>query len=212
MDLMQNSVRFMGHNCVRFETSGENKKVIYTDPFRLSEAPHDADLILITHDHYDHLSTEDIEKAAAPGCQLVMPEGCKGELPDQIVGVFFVRPSEQYQLSGLSFETVPAYNIGKPFHPKENGWVGYILSIEGVRYYVAGDTDDTPELEAADADVAFLPVGGTFTMTAEEAAEAARKMKAELCVPVHYAVIVGSPDDADRFVAQASGKGLKLSF
>ncbi len=203
---MPNEYTVLGHNCIRFEN--ENGCIIYTDPFRLQEAPHDADLILVTHDHYDHLSTEDIGKLAKPGTQLVMPEGASGELPEQITGVFFVRPDESYEIDGVRFSTVASYNINKPFHPREKGWVGYVIECGGKRYYVAGDTDATPEAEAVQADVAFLPVGGTFTMTAEEAATLALSMNVPCAVPVHYAVIVGEQDDADRFNALIGGKAV----
>ncbi len=201
-------LRVLGHDCVRLETE---ERVIYTDPFKLEEAPKDGDLIFVTHDHYDHLSPEDLEKVAGPGAQVILPEGCDvSKLPESVAGVFFVKPGEQYEVDGIRFATVPAYNIGKAFHPLENGWVGYVIEANGYKYYLAGDTDRTPEAEAVECDLALLPVGGTFTMTAEEAAGLASVMKADCFVPVHYAVIVGSSDDADRFCELVGGKAAIL--
>ena len=201
-------VRCLGHNCVRIEAGDQ---VIYTDPYQLKEAPHDGTLILITHDHYDHLSPEDIEKVAGEDCVLALPESCDpGSLPDAVTAIYAVIPGGRYFVSDICFETVPSYNIGKAFHSQENEWVGYVVEGNGLRYYIAGDMDRIPEAEKLSADVAFLPVGGTYTMTAEEAAGLAAVMDAKVFVPVHYGIIVGTPDDADRFVSLVGPKAVRL--
>ena len=163
------------HSSIRIAGS----KVLYFDPYLFQTAPHDADVIFLTHDHFDHESAEDIEKVSKPG-------------------TIVVRYTEA-SIPGLTVRTVPAYNPNKKFHPKENHWVGYLVTMDGVTYYVAGDTDETPELLSVQADVAMLPVGGTYTMTAEEAAEAAKKMSVPAFIPTHYGAIVGEKTDGERF-------------
>lgn len=201
-------VRVLGHNCVRIEAGDQ---VIYTDPFKLKEAPHDGTLILITHDHYDHLSPQDIEKVAGEDCVLALPETCDpGDLPEAVSSIYAVFPGGRYYVNGVTFETVPSYNIGKKFHPQDNEWVGYIVEANGLRYYIAGDMDRIPEAEELTADIAFLPVGGTYTMNAEEAAGLASVMDAKVFVPVHYGIDVGTDDDADRFVSLVGEKAVRL--
>ena len=199
-ELNLENIRILIHSAIRIEGS----KVLYFDPFHLEEAPHDADLILITHDHFDHFSAEDVLKVKKEDSLLVAPKSCRktveesGVLPkDRLV---FLEPGDSALLLGVHVAAVAAYNIGKKFHPKENGWLGFVASMDGTSYYVAGDTDATPELLAVEADVALLPVGGTYTMTAEEAAEAALLMKIGTAVPTHFADIVGTPEDGQRFL------------
>ena len=176
--------------------------VIYIDPLEIRDEKHDADIILITHDHYDHFSPEDIKKVAKPDSILVVPEKMFSKtqaLGDAVSQTETVKPSEHYNINGLEFETVPAYNILKPFHPKSAGWVGYILRIDGKRIYIAGDTDATKEAKAVKCDIALVPVGGTYTMDAKKAAELINTIQPEIAVPVHYGSIVGKPADGKVF-------------
>ena len=182
--------------------------VLWFDPFRVADAPHDGDVIFITHEHYDHFSPEDIRRVMKPDAVIVLPESCRdaaltaGFDPDRLVTV---QPGETYQVCGVSFETVAAYNIGKKFHPQASRWVGYVVTVEGRRVYVAGDTDDTPEARAVRCDAAFLPVGGTYTMTAVEAAALANAIRPQTAVPTHYGSIVGEKSDGSTFAAALDG-------
>ena len=178
------------------------EKVIYVDPFKIDENYNDADIIFITHDHYDHYSEEDIDKVKKEDTVIIAPEELltkvlrKGFRQDYIITV---EPYQKYMVEGIKFETIPAYNINKQFHPKENGWVGYIIEIKGVRYYIAGDTDVTEENKNVKCDVAFVPVGGTYTMDFKEAANLINEIQPKIAVPIHYGSIVGTNQDAIDF-------------
>lgn len=185
------SIRYGGEKTVRF------------DPFR-EEASHDADVVFVTHGHYDHFSPEDLRRVMKPEAVLVLPESCREaavEAGFDPARLMTVRPGEAYTVEGIEFCTVPAYNTDKAFHPRENGWVGYVAALEGQRVYVAGDTDDTPEARRVACDIAFLPVGGTYTMTAAEAAALAAALRPKIAVPTHYGCIVGEAGDGEAFAA-----------
>lgn len=177
-------------------------KVIYIDPFKIDENYNDADIIFITHDHYDHYSEEDIDKVKKDNTVIVAPESLltklirKGVKQDNII---IVDVDEKDAVDEVRFETVPAYNINKQFHPKENGWVGYIIEIKDVKYYIAGDTDITEENKKIKCDVAFVPVGGIYTMNSKEAAELVNLIKPKIAVPIHYGSVVGTRQDAIEF-------------
>ena len=189
----QNSIRI---------TTGERK--IYADSFKINESPKDADFILITHDHYDHFSPEDIQKVAGKNTILIVPEKMAKkaeEVRDFVSRIVPVEPGNSYEIDGLSFETVPAYNSIKPFHPKHAGYVGYILVIDGERIYIAGDTDATKEAKAVKCDIALVPIGGTYTMDAKAAAELVNQISPSVAIPVHFGEIVGKPEDAKTFAS-----------
>ena len=172
-------------------------KIIYIDPYRIEKEVHDADIIFITHDHYDHYSEEDIEKVMREDTIIVAPK--TAPIFNKIKNKVEVIPNEKYEINGIKIETIPAYNIKKQFHPKSNEWVGYILEIEGKRYYIAGDTDITPENQQVKCDIAFVPVGGTYTMDYKEAAELINIIKPKIAIPMHYGSIVGTKQDAENF-------------
>lgn len=199
---MLQNIQVLGHNALRFV----GEKILYVDPFQLKEVERDADLVLITHSHYDHYSPEDIARISRPDTLLILPEEMRTTEKSWEGRVLYVKPDRTYEAAGVAFETVRAYNRDKAFHPKEKDWVGYILHWNGRRYYVAGDTDDTPEAEQVRCDVAFLPVGGTYTMNVEEAAALARKLRPRLAVPVHYGSIVGDKEDGLRFAEALRGE------
>ena len=178
-------------------------KVIYIDPFKINRSYNDADIIFITHDHYDHYSEEDIDKVRKNNTIIVIPK----ELLTKLLGkgikqeyIITVEPNKEYMIEGIEFKTIPAYNTNKQFHPKENGWVGYIIKIRDIRYYVAGDTDVTEENKKVNCDVAFVPVGGTYTMNFKEAAQLVNKIKPKIAVPIHYGSIVGKKQYATEFI------------
>jgi L-ascorbate metabolism protein UlaG (beta-lactamase superfamily) len=180
----------------------QGEKTIYFDPVQVSDALNNADIVFVTHTHGDHFSIPDIKKVMKPDATLVIPADGVGPAKDGgIKNVVSVLPNQDYTVAGLKFQTVPAYNINKGFHPKQNNWVGYLVKINKVTYYMAGDTDLIPEMKNIKADVMFLPVGGTYTMTAKEAAEAANLMKPSVAVPIHFGDVVGSMQDAKDFVS-----------
>lgn len=173
------------------------EKVIYIDPFKIENEKYDADIIFITHDHYDHYSPEDIEKIIKENTIIVAPKTVKAL--SKMKNVVSVEPNKTYEVEGIKIETIPSYNVNKQFHQKQNDWVGYILEIECVRYYIAGDTDITPENRQVKCDVAFVPIGGTYTMDYREAAQLVNEIKPKIVIPEHYGSIVGTKEDALKF-------------
>lgn len=191
-------ISFLGNSSFRFQM---DEKVIYFDPVGVKGEPQDADIIFITHSHNDHMSLADLKKVKKENTIVVATTDLTAwlrrmEMPE----VVEVTPLNKYEVGGVQVETVPAYNIDKEFHKRDKDWVGYIVTINGVRYYMAGDTDLIPEMENIQADVVFLPVDGTFTMTAEKAAEAANMIKPKVAVPIHYGSVAGSIKDAELFI------------
>ena len=196
---MIDNIELFTQSSIRIRSSAGT---VYIDPFHMTEAPADGDFILITHDHGDHFSPEDIQKAAGSSCVLIVPEKMLGKAKNAeafVKKIVTVRPGEKYEVEGLEFETVPAYNILKPFHPKSAGWVGYILVNDGKRIYIAGDTDAIKEAKTVKCDIAMVPVGGTYTMTAEKAAELVNAIQPAIAIPTHYGSIVGKKEDAAEF-------------
>jgi L-ascorbate metabolism protein UlaG (beta-lactamase superfamily) len=193
-------VHWLGHDS--FVLQGT--KTLVLDPFK-AKGDYKADILLISHEHYDHLSDDDIRRFSSSSTTIVAPRICEGPLAQHSQEKKFVDPGSKIQVKGVGIEAVPAYNInkfrepGKVFHPKEDGKVGYVVTLDGVSFYHAGDSDATPEMKALDVDVALLPVSGTYVMTAEEAAEAAKTMKAKVVVPMHFGKIIGDRRDAERF-------------
>ena len=193
------------HSSIRVECG----KIIYFDPFRITSDTHDADIIFVTHSHYDHLSPEDIDKIKKSDTIFIAPEETAAQIKDIGVkekNVISVHPSESTQVLGISFETVHAYNENKKFHPKSIGWVGDIVDIDDNKIYVAGDTDAIGELKNINCDIALVPVGGTFTMTAIEAAELINNIKPKIAIPTHYGSIVGKKSDGDEFKKYVDSK------
>jgi L-ascorbate metabolism protein UlaG (beta-lactamase superfamily) len=193
-------VHWLGHDS--FVLQGSKTAII--DPFQ-AKGDFKADILLISHEHYDHLSEEEIKRFTTASTTMVAPKICQDPLKKFQNEKKFVAPGEKLEVKGVRIETIPAYNLnkfrepGKVFHPRADGRVGYIVTIDGTRFYHAGDSDATPEMKAIDVDVALLPVSGTYVMTAEEAAEAAKAMKVKVAVPMHFGAIVGSRADAERF-------------
>lgn len=192
-------INVLYHSSIRIA----KEKTIYIDPFKITEDYNDADIILITHPHYDHFSIEDIKKVLGGYTKVFAQEESKKELMKIGIAeenIIIVKPYESYEYEEcVKIETVPAYNKNKDFHPKEKEWVGYIIEIEDTKYYIAGDTDLTKEATRVVCDVAFLPIGGTYTMNYVEAAALANKLKPKYVIPTHYGTIVGNPEDGILF-------------
>jgi len=200
----------------------EGSRILYFDPYQIGISAHDADIIFITHDHYDHFEPDSISKVKKESTLLVAPESMKkkvlseaGMSPDRCL---FYRPGERYEQEGLAIETIPAYNKRKPFHPKGKKWQGYIVKLDDVRYYVSGDTDVTEDIKKVQCDVAMLPIGGHFTMDKKQAADYAAKLGPKAVIPTHYGSIVGNKTDGQDFKKDLEGMDsgiqveLKLHF
>lgn len=191
---MLTGIKWLGHATVTIEANGVS---VITDPYQIGFT-RPFDVILVTHSHYDHLSLEDIEKVRGENSVVVAPADCAKQLGPK---ASVVKAGDRIDCgNGVVVEVYPAYNIGKAFHPKENGWVGYVVQVGERRVYVAGDTDRIAEMKDVRCDVAFLPAGGTYTMSPETAAEAAKEINPAVAIPIHWGTIVGSRADAERFV------------
>lgn len=195
---MLGEVKLFCHSSIKLSGS----KIVYIDPYKIEEESHDADFILCTHTHYDHYSPEDIEKIKKKSTVIIAPA--------DIDGVIKVVPNVKYEIEGLKFKTTHAYNINKEFHPKSNNWVGYIIELDDKSYYIAGDTDNIPELKGLKCDVAFLPIGGTYTMNKEEAISLCNNIEAKIIVPTHYGLIVGEKNDGEAFKKMLSNKRVEV--
>ncbi|MCX8124207.1 MAG: MBL fold metallo-hydrolase, partial [Spirochaetes bacterium] len=189
---MVNAIHWLGHDCFKIV----NDVIIYTDPYNIKKQDK-ADIILITHEHFDHCSPDDIKKIQTKDTVIVAPGDCISKLTGTVKTI---KTGQTLSVKGITLQAVPAYNTNKQFHTKDKGWVGYIISVQGVRIYLAGDTDYIPEMNSLqNIDIALLPVSGTYVMTAEEAAQAAIAIKPKVAIPMHYGAIVGTIADAKKF-------------
>jgi L-ascorbate metabolism protein UlaG (beta-lactamase superfamily) len=188
---------WLGHDGVLYQ----DKKTIYFDPFQIAGGPA-ADIILVSHEHFDHCSPDDIKKIQTDATIIVTEADSAKKLSGKIE---VVKPGETRTIQGITIEAVPSYNTNKEFHVKAKGWLGFIITLDRVRVYHPGDTDFIPEMNTIRADIAFLPVSGTYVMNANEAAEAARVLKPKIAIPMHYGAIVGSEEDARTFAELLKG-------
>ncbi|MCI8394660.1 MAG: MBL fold metallo-hydrolase [Bacilli bacterium] len=178
------------------------KYQIYIDPFHIPQNFHDADFVFITHPHWDHFSLLDILKVKKEDTNFIIPKEVYEELLD--IGILeehikIVKPFESYSFAFMKFQTIPAYNREKNYHLKESNWMGYLITLDQIVYYIAGDTDIHPFNREIKADVVFLPVGGVYTMDAREAARLANLIHPHLAIPTHYLTVVGALSDAKDF-------------
>ncbi len=187
----------------------EGSKILYFDPYQIQAAAYDADFIFITHEHYDHFEPESIAKVKQENTLLVAPESMKKTVLSEsgIVSenCLFYRPGETHEAGGVVIETIPAYNKRKPFHTKGKEWQGYVVEMDGVRYYVAGDTDVNEDIKKVRCDVALIPIGGFYTMDGKQAAEYIAQIKPKAVIPTHYGSIVGNMADGQNFLKMLEG-------
>ena len=203
-------ITWLGHDGFKLKKG----KIVYIDPYQLKSATEPADVVCVTHEHFDHLSVEDLKKVVTPHTTVVTIAACedaaKGLRPK---AVRVVKPGDRIEVEGIAVEVVPAYNTskfrapGKPFHPQADGKVGFVLRMGGIRIYHAGDTDEIPEMATvAGVDVALVPVSGTYVMTAAEAIKACQAIRPKLAIPMHYGAIVGAAADAEAFKKGATSR------
>lgn len=191
------TVQWLGH--ASFKLSGS--KTVFIDPWKLPADAGKADVVIVSHSHYDHCSPEDVASLRSGSTTVLAPQDCIEKLGSDVT---VVTPGESHSVGDVRVEVVPAYNIGKDFHPRPNNWIGVVVTLDGKRVYYAGDTDKIPEMDdLQDIDLALLPVGGTYTMDAQSAAEAAKAIGPRRALPYHWGDIVGDHGDADAFKAQA---------
>lgn len=204
VDAVANKLHWLGHDSFVWD----GPPVIYFDPWKLRGKLPVADLILVSHQHSDHCSPEDVQKISGPHTVVITSAPAAVKLP----GARVVAPGDRLEVAGVTVEAVPAYNLNKfrapgiPFHPKDEQHVGYIVTVEGVRLYFAGDTDHIPEMADFACDIALLPVSGTYVMTVEEAAEAAQTLHPQIAIPMHYGAGIGTADDGQRFANLYAGE------
>ncbi len=191
-------LHWLGHDAFRLEAT----KTVYFDPYQIESGPK-ADLILITHDHFDHCSPEDVARIQGPNTVIVTEKDCAAKLAGDIR---IITPGDRLEVDGINISAVPSYNTDKDFHPKANQWLGFVVEIDGIKIYHAGDTDFIPEMKTLEVDIALLPVSGTYVMTSDQAVKAALAIHPKLAIPMHYGAIVGSQQDAIAFQKALQGK------
>ena len=175
---------------------------IYIDPYKIENETHNAKYLFITHSHYDHFSIEEIEKVSNEDTIFFVTPDCKEKLLEIGVGekrIVTVAPDEMYRFNKIEMQVIPAYNVNKEYHKKEYGWVGYLIKINGVTYYITGDTDVNEDIQNIKCDVLFVPIGGTYTMDYKEAADYTNSIKPKYVIPIHYGTIVGKKEDGIEF-------------
>lgn len=202
---MIENIKWLGHASILIEKDGKH---IYIDPWKLKSDTPKADVICITHSHYDHCSIQDINKIVTEKTTVIATSDSLEKINKGIKKT--ITPSTEIDLGWIKVQGIPAYNIGKPFHPKSNNWVGFLIKFSDSSVYIAGDTDFIPEMKNVKATIAIVPVGGTYTMNAEEAAKAVNIINPEVAIPIHYGDIVGSKNDAERFASLVKSAQVKI--
>ena len=186
-------------------------KIIYFDPYKIEDDINDADIIFITHNHYDHMDSESINKVKNNDTIIVAPKTMEDTIREiKFKDYIFLNPNEEINLDDINIKTIPAYNLEKPFHPRTNNWLGYILTYNNISYYVAGDTDKTNEAENVKCDIALIPIGGKFTMNVEEASELVKTINPKVVIPIHYGSIIGDIQDGERLKELLSNTSIEV--
>ncbi len=210
-------IKWLGHSGFLIK----NTKVIYIDPYNIKEGLDKADMILITHSHYDHCSFADMKKIIKEGTKIFLTADSQSTIMkfDIPIDVQIIESEQEISIGEVKISALPAYNIDKSFHPKEEGWVGYLIKLNGVIIYHAGDTDIIPEMQKLTGHkqpdkkfIALLPIGRRFTMSPEEAAEAAKLIKPTLAIPMHYGSVIGTKEDAEEFVRLCKEEGINAEI
>ena len=199
----------------------ENRKIIYIDPYNIKDGLPFADMVFITHSHYDHCSVPDLGKIVKEGTKIIAPADCQSKIAkfDVPIDMILIEPGQELEIGDLKVYALHSYNVDKHFHPKEEDWVGYVIKTDGVIIYHAGDTDIIPEMQKLTGYrqqekefVALLPVGGRYTMSAEEAAEAAKIIKPTLAIPMHWGSLIASEKEAQEFVDLCKENGIRAEI
>ena len=179
-----------------------SNKIIYFDPYLIKDKYNDADVIFITHDHYDHFDLESINNIIKKDTIVVVPNTMVEKVSNLLeeYEILGVDPDNNYKIFDIEFNTIRAYNNNKKFHPKENNWLGYVICLDNKSYYIMGDTDDTTDARRVKCDYLFIPIGGTYTMNYLEASELTNYIKPKIVIPIHYKTVVGSDSDYEGFV------------
>lgn len=210
-------IEWLGHSCFKIKTQS---KIIYIDPYQIISQDK-AELILITHSHYDHCSIADINKIVKDGTTIVCPPDCQSSITkiEKRVNMQLIEVGNKIKINEIKIEAVPAYNNAKPFHPKSEGWLGYVIEIGNIVIYHAGDTDLIKEMEKltgyakqGNKFIALLPIGGKFTMNVDEAAEAAKRIHADIVIPMHYGSIEGTKEEGKKFVELCQARGINAQL
>ncbi len=217
MNIGDIELKWLGHSGFLIK----NSRVIYIDPYKIKDDSEKADLILITHSHYDHCSVADLDRIVKEGTKIVITADCQSKITrfNFPIKIEIIEPGQEIVFGGVKISAIPAYNVDKSFHPKEENWVGYLIKTEGVIIYHAGDTDVITEMEKLTGYkqqgkqfVALLPIGGRFTMTPEEAAEAANIIKPDVAIPMHWGSVVGTEEDAKEFCELCKEEGINAKI
>ena len=195
---MVKKIEWLGHDGFRINAS----KTIYFDPFQITGGP-EADLVFISHDHFDHCSPDDVAKIQGEKTVVITEPNSAQKLSGDVKTL---KPGDTLEIEGVKIEAIPSYNTDKNFHPKKNNWLGFIVEVDGVRIYHTGDADFIPEMKSVAVDIALLPVSGTYVMNADQAVEAAQAINPKVAIPMHYGAIVGSEEDAQKFKQALEGK------
>ena len=212
-------IEWLGHSGFRIKSP--DGKIIYVDPYSISENSEKADLILITHSHHDHCSIPDINKIIKPNCRVVITADCQSKImkTNVPIKIEITELGQEFDFGNIRISSIPAYNNDKSFHPQDEAWIGYVIKINGTTIYHAGDTDVIPEMQKLTGHrgndskfIALLPIGGRFTMNVEEALEAAKIIKPTLAIPMHYGSMVGSKEDAEEFVRLCKEEGINAEM
>ncbi len=183
------NIEILKHASIKLK---DQDKVIYFDPYQIEEETNDASYVFITHDHCDHYDKSSIVKLINKNTVLIVPTCLENDAKNLTENLLVVEPNRNYTINNISFETIPSYNTGSSFHPKEKDYVGYNVLLDGTYYYIMGDTDSTEEAKQVKTDICFVPIGGTYTMDVEEASAYINSIKPKKAVPIHYGSIVGS--------------------
>lgn len=214
MRIGETEIKWLGHSGFLIK----NSKTIYIDPYNIKTNSEKADLILITHSHYDHCSVADMNKIIKEGTKIILPADCQSKITrfEIPIKMQIIEPNQEVSYGNIKIATLPAYNIDKPFHSKDECWVGYLIKINGLLIYHAGDTDSIPEMQKLtgynEKLIALLPIGGRFTMSPEETIEAAKIIKPSIVIPMHYGSVVGTNEDAKEFQELCKEEGINCEI